>query len=255
MENNLIGEFIAIGGVVLAVLALGLLAIFVVSRRRQNMLYLKNQEQLVLFEKTLMQSRIEIQEATYTTLGNELHDNVGQLISSAKLLLVHAERAIPDPPPVLKKVQDTLSQTLQEVRSISKVLSKEWLEVFQAIPQLQIEIDRVNQNDELQVTLTAEDNVLQPIKNESQLLLYRILQEAMQNAIKHANCTSININIIAKESTIQVTIKDDGNGFDHAAASNGIGLQNIRNRVKALKGTVEWLPNNPGTNVFLTIPI
>ena len=205
------------------------------------------------FEQTLLQSQIEVQEATYSVLGKELHDNVGQLLSSTKMLLGVTERSLNNAPDTLMTAQETLGQAINELRSLSKSLNKEWLEQFNLIDNLQAEVARNNAAGDLQVFLSSPQTIF--LSADKQIILFRIIQEALQNAIKHADPANIAINITENITAISVVIKDDGSGFEHAATHEGVGLLNMKQRTQLLNGTITWQSGlNKGTEITITIP-
>ena len=102
------------------------------------------------------------------------------------------------------------------------------------------------------------DGLQKPIPNHVEMVLYRVIQESVNNVIKHAEASNLDISINQEPDGIDVMIEDNGKGFDAGkiTSSDGIGLNNIKNRVQYLKGTVEWntAPGN-GTLVAIHIPI
>ena len=96
------------------------------------------------YEQELLQSKLETQEQTFQQIGKELHDNVGQLLSTSRMLLGLTERSLPNPPDTLLTANATLGEAISELRSLSKSLDKEWLEQFSFTDNLQTEISRIN---------------------------------------------------------------------------------------------------------------
>ena len=90
----------------------------------------------------------------------------------------------------------------------------------------------------------------------TETVLYRVIQECVNNVIKHAGATSLDVSVVRDDSGISVTIEDDGGGFDPAASENaeGLGLKNIRTRVEYLKGAVE-IDSAPGRGTVVAIAI
>jgi len=206
------------------------------------------------FSQMLLQSQIETQEETISQLGKELHDNVGQLLSSTKMLLGITERAMEQPPETLLTAEETISKAITELRSLSKSLSKEWLQQFNLIENLQAEIIRLNSSKIITIHFTPPETLA--IHKDQQIILFRILQESIQNTVKHANAANIFIDFTIKEDTLQVTFKDDGKGFDINTKANGIGILNIKHRIKLLNGSIEWLSSSSnGTIIHIGLPL
>jgi signal transduction histidine kinase len=206
------------------------------------------------FEKTLLQSQIEVQEATFSALGKELHDNVGQLLSSTKMLLGVTERSLTTPPDTLITAQETLARAINELRSLSRSLTKEWLEQFNLIENLQAEVARNNSANDLQIFLSTPQ--ILSVSPDKQIILFRIIQEALQNAIKHASAKNIAITITEDNTAITTIIKDDGSGFDTNDDIKGMGLMNMKQRTQLLDGSITWQSNaDEGTVINITLPV
>ena len=204
-------------------------------------------------EKQLMQSQIEIQEATFMTLGKELHDNIGQLLSSSKMLLGITIRNTDTLPDTLNTAYETLSKAIMELRALSRSLDSEWLQQFSLIENLKTEVSRNNITDSLQIHFTHPASL--PLSIDQQILLFRILQEALQNAIKHAEASNIYISI-EEGITLNISVTDDGKGFDvRGIIAKGAGMNNITHRINALRGKAHWHSANTGTTLSIQLPI
>jgi signal transduction histidine kinase len=231
-----------------------LLILFVVLYRKSHNVFLKEKELMnAQFSKALLQSQIEVQEATFSTLGKELHDNIGQLLSTAKMLLGITEINLTNPPDTLITANATVGKAISELRSLSKSLSKEWLEKFDLIENLATEVNRINSADAVKLYLTHPDKL--SLEADKQIILFRIIQEAIQNAIKHSSAKNIYISITQHDNVLATTVKDDGSGFSMENMSDGVGIINMKHRAKLLGGTVEWLSSDEGSTVNITLPV
>ncbi|HEX5151912.1 MAG TPA: ATP-binding protein [Parafilimonas sp.] len=217
------------------------------------------QEKLALetqFKQELLQSQLETQEYSFNQISQELHDNIGQLLSSTKLLLNIGTMELPTIPDSIKTAQETVSKAIQDLRSLSKSLSKEWLQEFNLVENLQAEKDRINAARNITVEVSSEYNKL-PLSPEAQVMLFRVVQEALQNSIRHASPKHINIEIKNKGHHFELNIQDDGAGFNvEAAKKESLGLRNMEHRVQLLNGTVKWQSSeNIGTSILIEIPV
>jgi signal transduction histidine kinase len=208
------------------------------------------------FHQQLLQSQIEVQEATYATLGKELHDNIGQLLSTAKIMLGITERKLTVVPDTLVTASQTVSKAIQEIRSLAKILSVEWLQQFSFSENLATEVHRINSAELVKVSLTNEEPDL-PLKPEEQIILFRIVQEGLQNAIRHGAATDIQIQLVQKYNQLQLSLRDNGTGFKKEAGKPaGTGLMNMQHRTQLLGGSIEWKPNpDGGTLVYIVLPV
>lgn len=231
------------------------IVMLVVAYLKRDLKHLKEKENMEAdFENQLLQSQLETQEETLHQLSTEIHDNVGQLLNSTKLLIGLTQRALPEPPETLLMADDTLGKAIQEIRSLSKSLNKEWLQQFNFIENLEAEISRINAAKSLQINLYRPDAL--SMKASEQIILFRIVQEVLQNAMKHAFAKTIEIKIKEDNRLLTIYISDDGTGFDEATITQSVGLLNIKHRTKLLGGTVRWLSSiNNGTQVTIQLPV
>ncbi len=245
-----------IGGIMLLIVLL--LLFFAILYRKSNNIFL--QEKALMksqYQLTMVKTQLETQEATLELLGKELHDNVGQLLNSTKMLIGVATRGMPQVPETLLLAEDTLSKAINEIRTLSKTLSSEWLAQFDFAVNLQTEAERITAAKQHAVHFVCPTAL--PLGNDEQVVLFRIVQEALQNAIKHAQATQINILAVvdAASKEIQITIADNGIGFHtQDIPLQGIGITNIKHRVGLLKGKVVWTSHEgKGTTIAISIPI
>lgn len=206
------------------------------------------------FEQQLLKSQVEVQETTYNILSKELHDNVGQLLSAAKMLLGLTERSMEKVPDTLITANATLGKAIHELRTLSKSMDKEWLEQFSFNENLISEINRINSANIIVAKFINTGNI--PLRSDNQIILFRMVQEAIQNAIKHAKPKELIVSIIKHDKWINIIIYDDGKGFTENNESKGMGISNMKHRAKILGGTIKWQsePMN-GTTVTITLPI
>ncbi|MEI2708342.1 MAG: sensor histidine kinase [Chitinophagaceae bacterium] len=225
---------------------------------------LKREKQLqveILAQQELATKAIlEAEENERKRIASDLHDGVGQIMSAAKMNLSAMEAEIPfatdEQRKVYEKVLKLVDEGCKEVRSVSHNMMPNALVkagLASAVKEFVNQIDaRVVKTDFYTEGL---DNKLE--KNV-ETVLYRIIQECVNNVIKHAKATHLDISLIKDNDGVAVTIEDNGIGFDSSNKNNfnGIGLKNIQTRVEFLKGTVEWNSSvGKGTLVAIHIPI
>jgi signal transduction histidine kinase len=250
---NIVQVVVVITTILLAVAVFILLYVRLYNQRSKKHLEEKT-EMVTEFEKQLRASQVEVQENTYSTLAKELHDNVGQLLSSAKMLLGLTERTLGTPPDTLLTANETIGQAIKELRSLSKALDKEWLEQFNFIDNLATEIARINAGEIVSASLTHTHDI--QLRSGEQIMLFRVVQEAIQNAIKHAHPKHIDILLAADEQKLSISIADDGSGFDSPALNSGMGIGNMIHRVNLLGGTINWQSKpGHGTTVNISLPL
>lgn len=206
-----------------------------------------------LYAQELLQSKLETQEQTFQQIGKELHDNVGQLLSTSRMLIGLTERELQNPPDTLLTANATLGQAINEIRSLAKSLDKEWLERFSFAENIQTMTERINGGKNVEVEYVQTVDL--PLRSDEQIILFRIVQEAIQNAIKHANPTHMRIAISQEGKNYLITVSDDGKGFDVNSASQSMGLANMRHRTQLLQGSIQFNSIvDAGTTVAIRLP-
>lgn len=244
--------------IVLGIAILTLVAVFGIAYvvhfiKRKSTLIEENIALKGEFREQLRQSQIEVQEHTFQQIGKELHDNVGQLLITSKMLLGLTERSLTNPPDMLITANATLGQAINELRSLSRVLDKEWLEQFSFNDNLNAEVDRINSSRFVQTVFTSISKM--PLRAASQIILFRIVQEAIQNAIKHGAADKIAITVTQNNALMNVNIVDNGCGFS-SVEQKGMGISNMKYRTHLLGGTIAWdSVLDSGTTVRITLPI
>jgi len=188
-------------------------------------------------------------------IARDLHDSIGQMLSVVKMNLSNLQRQQPE-----NQVTDNTAQlvdnAIDEVRHISHNLIPEELNfgLFNAIEDL---CDKITATGTI-TTLNVPDQIKNyPFTKQTELSIYRIVQEVLNNMVKHAHASKIDIEVIAKEHSFSIGIKDNGQGFDPQTInqSKGMGWKNISARVNLLNGKLNVLSEKlSGTQIEITLP-
>ena len=202
-------------------------------------------------ENALLQSQIEIQEQTFQNISRDIHDNVGQKLSLAKLLLVNAGNEYN-----LKKedVIRIITESINDLRNLSRTLSSERVLSNGFIEALEFEIEQLKKltTYDIRLNILGEKYFLE---NGRELILFRIIQESLQNIIKHSEADKIVITVQFLGDRIEVLIHDNGKGIIEPFVI-GQGLQNMQARSKNLGGKLNICNNEKaGTTLQINIPI
>jgi signal transduction histidine kinase len=190
-----------------------------------------------IHKRELLATQLEIQQATMQQIGRELHDNIGQKLTLVSLYTQQLlyENKVPEVSERIDQVSQIINQSLQDLRSLSKTLTDDNINQKEIVTLIQEEVDNTNSFKKCKVSF--EHNFKQlDLGFAHKNVLLRITQEFIQNSIKHAKCKNIFINLnTSEESLWELTIKDDGVGFDKSnIKSNGIGLTNMKNRAEII---------------------
>lgn len=224
---------------------------------------LKKEKEL---QQKLLQQREEAtiniltaEEKERKRIAADLHDGVGQLMTAAWLNLQVLEKqlqnTVGEQQELLGKTTLLVGESCKEVRQVShnmmpNALLKKGL--INAIKEFTQQIDR----SVISINLQAE-GLNTELNSITETILYRVIQECVNNTVKHAAATELDISIHNSNEGIDVLIEDNGKGFDTSSINNGdngLGLQNIRSRISFLKGTVHW-DSSPGNGTVVAIHI
>ena len=246
-------EQTGIEGVVFAILGLTglsfvIILLIIIFQKKKNKLIIKQVEAQKHFEKEIIESQIEIREQTLRNISWELHDNIGQLLTLAKIQL----QKINDQD--TKEINDNLTNILNEVRALSKVTNPDYVSKISLEEALKLEINRFNRLNYIESSLVVNgDSFI--INPKSEIIIFRILQEFFSNTIKHSKASKLDVWINFEEEKNKLTIiaKDNGKGFD-ATVSNerGIGLSNMKKRGHLINAEVHIESGlNSGTSLTI----
>ena len=181
---------------------------------------------------------IAIQERERIYLGAELHDNINQILATSMLYI---DTAIRNEDTRLELITDSktfIDKAIQEIRALSKSLLPPILSQTSLTKALDNMVHDIQQVDKLQI-ITHWENLNENLLCEKMKLnIFRIIQEQLNNIFKHANATTVTIELTQPDEGLQLSIKDDGIGFDTSQKRAGIGLQNIISRTNLFNGEV-----------------
>lgn len=207
-------------------------------------------------EKKLARARasalLEGQENERRRIIKELHDGVGQLLTAVRMRV----EMIEDETTLKEEIKGRINETIAEVRRISYNVMPQALVDFGLEAALRGLCDSIKRYANLEVDLTYVKEVEHRVNFEVSTALFRIAQEGLNNIVKYAGATSVNLHVIDKEEEIYMMLEDNGKGFDTSLKREGMGLLNIHERAELLNGTAE-IHSTPGegTTIEVFIPI
>lgn len=206
-------------------------------------------------QRLLTQATIDGQERERKEIGKELHDNVGQQLATAKLYLdLIKGPEMPNRLELLNRATKSIVDIINEVRTISHSLVPPTLGDLGLVESIKDLADTVGLLQQLHITFDASHFTEQGLPENAKLMLYRIIQEALNNIIKHAAATTVHIRLKRRTGLILLQLTDNGQGFDPAKVRKGLGLTNIRNRAELFGGKIS-LKAAPGEGCTLGIMI
>ncbi|QDO95686.1 histidine kinase [Formosa sediminum] len=220
---------------VLIIVCILIIVFFIVFQKRKNKLLLDKIKQRQAFEEEISKTQIEIQEQTLKNIGQDLHDNVGQLLSVANMQLsMLAHQVGSDLQDSFTESKNLVKESLQELRSLSKSLNSDVI-VYRGLQEsLSTEIDRFNKLGLINAEITVTGNENYFLKGKDSIILFRILQEFFSNTIKYSEASILEVHINYTPDFVELTAVDDGIGFDELTIEKGSGLINMKNRAELI---------------------
>jgi two-component system sensor histidine kinase UhpB len=227
----------------------------------QDITLRKRAEEIVVkeiaFQQRLKQQQITevvlgAQERERFELGQELHDNINQILATSKLYL---DVAIEERDPrmeLLVKSRNNIAMAMEEIRRLSKELITPSLNDLGLVQSIQELVRSIQVAGKLKIRLAmsgVDENVLLP---EQKITIYRIIQEQLNNILKHAEASGVTIELSREEEQIRLLVADDGKGFDPRTRRNGVGISNIISRAELYNGRVE-IVSSPGKGCRLEV--
>jgi two-component system, NarL family, sensor kinase len=241
---------ILFGGIFFAFLmSVFVVAMVFIHRQRQAQNRQKLDQIKGEHEKMLLNVENEIQQETLTHIGRELHDNIGQLLSLAKISL-HSSK-----PEKQAEGKEYISQIIKEVRALSKTLNLDWIESITLDDFIAQQLEKIQTTGFCQTSLESDQSLLE-LKKDQKLVLIRVIQECLNNAIKHAHPELIIIQISSNQAIRKIEIIDDGAGFDTSQQTHGSGMSNLKKRMETINGSFKLTSVvGKGTHIILELPL
>ena len=234
-----------------------LIAYILIYRKKRN----RHFEEIKLinekYRNELVQAQFEIQEQTFNNISQEIHDNVGQLLSLAKVQINIMNESEIMSRDMLNEVKENVGKAMTDLRDIAKSLNAEHIRLLGVYTAVAAEAERINKAGISKVVVSSEGEEY-IMNDQKKIILFRIIQESLQNSIKHAEASQIDILFLYHKDNVQVTVTDNGKGFDTEMPfekNTGLGLQNIKTRAALTGGqcTIESILKE-GTTIKIIIP-
>ncbi len=255
---------IILASVFLLMVAIGIILLVLIYQKKQ-IIYKKEKEQLRIdFENQILESKLEIQEQTLKNISQEIHDNIGQVLSLAKLTLgtlyPNGEKEMREK---VENARELVGKAIIDLRNLSKSLNPDYITELGLERSVEYELELLEKASVFKIEKTVTGNPY-PLDHKQQLILFRIFQEILQNIIKHSGAETIGVHFNYDPGFFEFTIRDDGQGFDQPAIAasskisgqGGIGLKNMEHRAKLISASfsIESSPGS-GTSVRIRLPL
>ncbi|MBI5858524.1 MAG: PAS domain-containing protein [Sphingobacteriales bacterium] len=205
--------------------------------------------------KNISEAAMRVQEQERTRLGREMHDNVNQLLSTIKMFIGLLTPANAQEQEIKQKASEYTLLAIEEIRKLSREMVSPQLNGDSLAENIQKIISDIELSSGLRIRFAfdSDHEILSPGKK---LTLYRIVQEQLKNIIKYSKAKKAEILLLTRDNQVQLSIKDDGIGFDMKKTNPGIGLASIRDRANFYNGKTEIIASpGKGCEVTVSIPL
>ena len=249
--------FLVIVSVLILVLVVFIVTILYQYRKKQT-IYFQNLETLKLdYEKNLLKSHVEVQEQTIQHISREIHDNISLSLTLAKLHLntLNINNKL-DASFLISSSINLISKSINDLSDISKSMNADIICQQGLIDALKNEILRIQKTDLFVINISIRGNPVF-MDGHKELVIFRIVQEAFNNVIKHSEAKHVDLDLNYINDHIEITVQDDGKGFDQTffGIKTGAGLNNMKTRAKIFSGNVNIeSQKGEGTKIFISIP-
>jgi len=204
-------------------------------------------------EKKIMQASIDAQEREREEIGRELHDNVNQILTTARLYLDCIHETPAEQASIIRRSSEIITTAIEEIRKLSRSMTQS----FHREIGLKLSIEDLLENirqlpDGIQVSFDFFVPGEQNLDDKLKMTIFRIAQEQLNNILKHAAASTIDVSIREEGSLLTLCITDNGRGFDPWKKREGIGINNIINRAELFNGEVT-IGSAPGKGCVLSV--
>lgn len=253
---------ITIIGIILGMLLVGfIISMLFLFKRRQQLQTEEVTKMKDKFEKEVLRSQLEIQENTFKTISQELHDNIGQLLSVVKLSL----SALPlekehKAHQLVHHSQEVLNKAIVDLSNLTKSLHTDRISDLGLADSIKFELYALKNAGLVNVQFIITGTEFQ-LQEQKAIFLFRMFQEMLNNILKHAKATNVLVELIYQsDNTFVMRIEDNGIGFDvqqkmqSHSSSKGVGLKSIFNRSKLIGADIN-VNSKPGAGSSIIVKL
>lgn len=238
---------------VILTVVLMMVSLYGIFIKKKSALLLDQQRQIALYDQELAIAQVEIKEQTLNYIGQELHDDLGQKLSVARLMTNKiSSPSNADEKEIAMEINSLLGECIQDIRNLSKVFITKQVEYFGFVESLEREVFRIKRLNLLEVDYEINNPDLD-INSDHALILFRIVQECITNVIKHSKSKKIELKVVETPNNIRIFVNDNGVGFESNIKNDGSGLQNMKSRANIINAEFHIdSVLNKGTKIKIT---
>lgn len=205
----------------------------------------------------LYSNQQKVQEQTLNHVSQEIHDNVGQLLSLVRMQLNQVAAKGGTENQLIIDAQENIGRAMRDLRDMARGMSSDRIKLLGLYGSVEQEAQRIQQSGSFDVATMCEGTI-QPMDHQKEIILFRVIQESLQNVFKHASATRIDIFFHYQPHLLQIEVKDNGKGFmpENEKRSGGLGLMNMQHRVQLTGGELLLdSEQGAGTRVTISVPL
>ena len=256
-------KFVVIVGIaVMLLLFASFMYAFIISQRKKIRYQDHVQQLREAQQNQLIEAAVRSEEIERHRIAEALHDEVGAILSSSKLHIqgIKTDKLDERDKQLHEKGKELLNEGIQKVRGISHNLHSNILKEFGLNEAIRHFISKLAHDTVIRSTLELDDNY-STLNPENDISIYRMVQELVNNILKHAHATELVISSVYKDHQLDLTIHHDGSGLSQQQfeelryKKEGLGLKNIQNRVILLKGEIEFYNGEEDNRIVMKIPV
>ncbi|MGB8191012.1 MAG: sensor histidine kinase [Chitinophagaceae bacterium] len=262
MQNEFEVYVVIVIGIFLALLLVGfIVTILFLYQRRQH----RQEQELVVmkdqYDKELLQSQLEIKEATLKNIAQELHDNIGQMLTVVKFSL--AGIRLPQQDPSFETIQESkqiLNKAIFDLSDLTKSMHTDRIAQIGLVEAIRFEMEMLGKMKLFETSFTLSEGNYH-FDSQKEIFLFRIFQEILNNTIKHSKASLVNVSVIcSEEGKFSFIVRDNGQGFDlqekqHSGSRvAGVGLKSMVNRARLIGAAVN-IESKPGKGTSVTVEL
>lgn len=249
MDHTSVATVLVLSALVLVLVMGAVILLLIVVHQRRIRHRAELAELTSKHAEEIRQAEREVEAQTLRKVGEELHDNVGQLLTSIGLDIQQL-RERTDSDQRLLRMADTLEHAVRETRRLSATLNTDHLRTRPLQHLLRTACEQLDLPGRRSVQFLTSDSPIEVTPDEK-VVLFRIFQEATNNALKHARANRITVALVHGDQ-LRLTITDNGNGFNTTTTTEGQGLANIRRRA-TLIGAAATIVSDPASGTIITV--
>lgn len=221
--------FIIIITIILVMLVMMMALIYNKFLRKKAHFIIQQKKEQAKYQKELSESQIEIKEQTLTYVGQELHDDLGQKLSVAKMMNnMLSTKLQGDLREDVLEINNIIGECIQDIRNLSKTFISGQIEFNGLLESIELEAARIKKLKVPAISLEIKGDKPE-FRKEHSLILFRIVQESLNNVLKHSKARNLEMKISSQKDSITIKISDNGVGFQYDEVKRN-GLQNMANR-------------------------